>query len=118
MTEPIKTIIFVKAQFEAIHSWPNCPHIDVAFLCCPHRHVFHVKLKLHVSHDDREHEFIRVKRTLEGHLRFNYEGSDLGSKSCEMIAKEIGIYFNQNVGKVHSVSVSEDNENGAEVYYE
>ena len=117
---PIKTLIVVKSQFEGIHSWPDCPHEDVSFLRHPHRHVFHVTLKIKVSHDDRELEFIKVKRELENALAILYydiyhKNEGLGSKSCEMIAKEIGSFFASF--PVHMISVFEDNESGAEVYF-
>ena len=119
MKKPIKTLIVVKGQFEAIHSWDKCPHKDVSFLKWPHRHIFHVVLKLIVTHDDRDLEFIKIKRILEDHLIYKYHRYDLGSKSCEMLAEEIGDYFNRLIeNKVAFVSVSEDEENSAEIYYE
>lgn len=114
MRNPIKTLIVVKSQFEGIHSWDNCPHEDVKFLRWPHRHIFHVTMKVEVSHDDRELEFIRVKRKLNQFLK-SFD-TDLGSTSCEMLAKQIGMFF-VPIFPVEMVSVFEDNENGAEVYF-
>ena len=54
-----------------------------------------------------------VKKKLSRVLSL-YEGEDLGSKSCEQIAEEIGSYFED----VKSVQVWEDGENGAEVEYD
>lgn len=111
--KPVMTLIVVKSQFEGIHAWPDCPHDDVGFLRHPHRHIFHVTLKIKVSHDDRELEFIRVKRKLNYFL--NTFDINLTSTSCEMLAKEIGTYFFPF--PVYMVSVFEDGENGAEVYF-
>jgi hypothetical protein len=115
MRRPFKTLIVVKSQFEGIHSWDKCPHDDVSFLRWPHRHIFHVTLKIEVSHDDRELEFIRVKRELEEYLKLF--PLDLKSTSCEMLAKEIGMYLTP-MFPVYMVSVFEDEENGSEVYFE
>jgi hypothetical protein len=117
MIERVLTLIVVKGQFEGIHNWPNCPHNGVDFLRVPHRHIFHVTAKFKVSHDDRELEFILTKRSLENYLFQSYHRFDLGPKSCEMLAKEIGNYLNDNIGPIYMVSVSEDDENGSEVYF-
>jgi hypothetical protein len=115
MREATKTLIVVKTQFEGIHSWDKCPYNDVKFLCWPHRHIFHVIMKIKVSHDDRELEFIRVKRELEEYLKLF--PLNLGSRSCEMIAKEIAMYFTP-IFPVYMISVFEDEESGSEVYFE
>ena len=115
--KPIKTLIVVKSQFEGIHRWEQCPYDDVKFLRWSHRHIFHVKLKIEVSHADRDLEFIQVKRQLESLLTNNYQGKNLGSMSCEMIAEKIGMHFIGLLGTVNMVSVSEDEENSAEVYF-
>lgn len=115
--EASKTLIVVKSQFEGIHSWPDCPYDDVSFLRHPHRHIFHVTLKMEVTHDDRELEFIQVKRILEDLLSRNYNRKNLYNLSCEMMSKNIGMHFIGMGLKVHVVSVFEDNENGAEVYF-
>ena len=112
--EPIKTLIVVKSQFEGIHAWDKCPHEDVSFLRYPHRHIFHVVMKVEVFHDDRQLEFIQVKRKLNQFLKTL--DINLGSTSCEMLAKQIGGFFIP-IFPVHMVSVSEDDENGAEVYF-
>lgn len=113
--EPVRTVIVVRGQFEAIHAWPDCPHDDVDFLRHPHRHIFHVELKIKVSHDDRELEFIQVKRRLQSFL--NWFGKNIGSTSCEMLAKQIGQHFSESL-LVYMVSVFEDNESGAQIFYE
>lgn len=113
----IKTLIVVKGQFEGIHCWPECPYEGVSFLRVPHRHIFHVVAKIEVTHDDREIEFILAKRTLGNFLYEFYHRHDLGSKSCEMLAKEIGEHLNGHVGPVYMISVSEDEENSSEVFF-
>ena len=107
----MRRYVIVRLQFEAIHHWPECPYDDVDFLRHPHRHIFHVEAKALVFHDDRDVEFIRLKRDLEEHMKVWYHGTNIGRKSCEMIAVEI---LNAYPG-LTSVKVFEDNENGAEV---
>ena len=101
--------IGINTQFTATHHWPDCPFDEVAFLRNPHRHVFHVKMKWKVDHNDRNMEFIMVKNFVDKYLNKNYHLQFLGAKSCEMIAEELGKEFDADF-----VSVYEDNENGAE----
>lgn len=109
--------IYVTFQKEGIHCYPAAatdPLLeDVSFLASPHRHIFHFRVELEVSHNDRDVEFIQLKRWCEnlyghsGALQLNY-------KSCEMLAEElisllVMCYRDRKV----KVEVSEDNENGA-----
>lgn len=114
--------IIVKTEFEAIHNYPNAPN-EVEFLRNPHRHIFHVECEIEVFHDDRELEFIIVKRALERFIQRTYGCNDIGSTSCEMIATVIQRYLkkryhldaetypSQSFRNV-KVKVLEDNENG------
>jgi hypothetical protein len=105
-----KTNVIVKLQIEATHNWPKCPFKEVEFLKYPHRHIFHIKCKKEVQHNDRDVEIIMLKREIESYLQKAYKGQ-FGSKSCEMIAEELLELFNLNY-----CSVLEDNENGAEIF--
>jgi hypothetical protein len=60
----MKKFIEVTWQFEGLHCWPSAPD-EVAFLRSPHRHIFHCRARLEVFHQDREVEFILLKRNLE-----------------------------------------------------
>lgn len=104
----MKMKIFVTTRFEAIHQWAGCPFPEVSFLKDPHRHMFHVRLEKVVHHDDRDVEFIMLKRDVDAFVRLAYEGKDLGSMSCEMIAAALMDGFDACL-----VEVSEDGENGA-----
>jgi len=75
--------------------------------------MFHVELKWKVSHNDRDKEFIVMKRKVERYVEERWKGKDLGRLSCEMMAEELLKEF----GAV-KVSVFEDGENGAEVSVE
>ena len=120
-----KRMIFVTFQKEGIHKYPAAAsdfnlktgdEYDVSFLGTPHRHIFHFNVAIEVFHNDRDIEFIQFKRWLEnlykgGTLELNY-------KSCEMISDDLyeqiaTRYPDRNI----EITVSEDNENGATIYY-
>jgi hypothetical protein len=82
----------------------------------PHRHIFHFKVGIEVYHNNREIEFIQFKRWIENLYKENILQLDF--KSCEMISDDLfdqiaTKYPNRNV----EITVSEDNENGATIYY-
>lgn len=116
----MKKYIVVTLQFEGIHCWPSCPIDEVGFLRTPHRHVFHVRAKKEVTHNEREIEIIMFKRSILEFIRTdlylkNSKGElgkiDLGAMSCESMAETICNHFD-----CKSVQVLEDNENGTEVH--
>lgn len=112
------TSIVVQTRFESLHFWRDAPD-EVLFLKTPHRHEFHVRLKLEVEHGNRELEFILVKRWLDKFLEPWTERAKRGeatTDSCEHIARIILRVAHQKYGERRaSVSVFEDGENGAEV---
>lgn len=117
----IKKKIWVTFQREGIHCYPAAgsdPKLrNVAFLASPHRHMFHFKVYLEVFHDDRDVEFILLKRELEG--LYGSGTLKLDYMSCEMIADELLTYLkNQYPGRDATIVVSEDDENGCELVYE
>lgn len=107
--------IWVTFQKEGIHKYPDAPE-GVEFLKYPHRHMFHFRVELEVFHDDRDVEFILLKRELEalyaeGTLQLDY-------KSCEMMADDLYTYINVNYpDRDVVIEVSEDGENGTRAYY-
>lgn len=115
-----KQYIYVKFQKEGVHKYPAAledPNLeDVSFLGYPHRHMFHFKVKIEVFHDDRDLEFIQVKRQCE---RWLGEGTlELDYKSCEMIANDLFALINEKwPNRDVVIDVSEDNENGCEIEY-
>lgn len=105
--------IMITAEFVAFHAWASCPFEEVSFLRHKHRHKFFVQVKLQVDHSDRAKEFFMEKEKLAKALEV-YNNKDLGQRSCEQLAEEIAIHFQD----VKSVQVWEDKENGAEVYFD
>jgi len=103
------TNIIVRTQFAATHCWPACNIPEVIYLRNKHRHMFHIVAKKSVLSLDREIEFIALKMKVDSYLA-EYKG-ELGTKSCEQLAEELIGRFSLNY-----CEVSEDGENGAEVY--
>ena len=120
MTNPTR-MIWVKFSREGIHKYPAAatdPNLaDVSFLGYPHRHMFHFKVAIAVTHNDRDIEFILFKRWLEslygdGIIQLDY-------MSCEMIAEALYAQINSRYpGRAVQISVSEDGENGATLAWE
>lgn len=106
------TNIIITTQFEALHRWKGCHIVSKFYLKDFHRHVFHVKMKARVSHNERDIEFIDLKEQVIQYIRKNYEYKAL-EMSCETIATQLKEAFSKY--SVFYVSVMEDNENGAEV---
>ena len=117
--------IWVTFQKEGVHLYPAAkddPALatgdwdDVSFLGYAHRHIFHFRVAIDVFHDDRDIEFIQFKRWLE--KMYNEGTLQLDYKSCEMIADDMYKEIKQKYPKRDvRIEVSEDGENGCEIYY-
>ena len=120
-----KRMIWVTFQKEGIHKYPGADtdpklatgdEYDVSFLGYPHRHIFHFKVAIQVTHNDRDIEFIQFKRWLENSFRDGV--MQLDHKSCEMVSDELYMYIaNRYPDRDIEITVSEDGENGATIYY-
>ena len=119
-----KRMIFVTFQREGIHCYPAAgtdpalktnDQYDVSFLASPHRHMFHFNVAIQVFHNDRDIEFIQFKRWLDN----LYTGVlELNFKSCEMISDDLYQQIaNRYPDRDIHITVSEDGENGATIYY-
>lgn len=120
-TLPTSRMIHVSFQKEGIHCYPAAatdPNLatgdeyDVSWLANHHRHMFHFKVWIEVTHNDRDIEFIQFKRWLE--KLYTEKTLQLDFKSCEMIGEDLyakisSRYPNRTVW----IDVSEDGENGA-----
>lgn len=125
ISEQAKRMIWVTFQKEGIHKYPGADtdpklatgdEYDVSFLGYPHRHIFHFKVAIQVFHNDRDIEFIQFKRWLENSFRDGV--MKLDHKSCEMISDELYMYIaNRYPERDIEITVSEDGENGATIYY-
>lgn len=122
-----KRMIYVTFQKEGIHNYPAAltdsklktnDEYDVSFLGYPHRHIFHFNVAIQVFHNDREVEFIQIKRWLIGLYSSEKQVLSLDYKSCEMISDDLyeriaSRYPDRDI----EITVSEDGENGATIYY-
>jgi hypothetical protein len=118
-------MIWVTFRKEGIHKYPAAltdanlatgDEYDVSFLGYPHRHIFHFKVWIGVTHDDRDIEFIQFKRWLE---KLYTEGTlQLDYKSCEMMSGDLyDTISNKYPGREVWIEVSEDGENGSFIKY-
>lgn len=112
-----KTTVIVKLAVDGMHNFPKAAELfpEVDFLSQRHRHMFHFTLAKMVNHDDRDVEFIMFKRDVLSYLHTQYlddnsRAHEFGSKSCEMLSRELLERF-----ECDWVECWEDQENGARV---
>lgn len=118
-------MIWVTFQKEGIHAYPAAAtdpalatgdEYDVSFLATPHRHIFHFRVWISVTHNDRDIEFIRFKRWLEN--LYKDAILKLDYKSCEMMSDDLyDIISKKYPGREVWIEVSEDGENGSFIKY-
>lgn len=106
----IKRTVWVTTSFIAYHKWVGAPE-EVGFLRDFHRHVFHVRVEVTITHNEREVEFILLKRRVDDILSVFEEQQFL--HSCETLAEHLIDVLQEEWYRVKSVTVSEDGENGA-----
>jgi hypothetical protein len=118
-------MIWVTFQKEGMHKYPAAltdpslatgDEYDVSFLGYPHRHIFHFKVWIGVTHNDRDIEFIQFKRWLQN----LYAGATLSLdfKSCEMMSDDLYAQIQTKYpGREVWIEVSEDGENGSFIKY-
>jgi hypothetical protein len=118
-------MIWVTFQKEGMHKYPAAltdptlatgDEYDVSFLGYPHRHIFHFKVWIGVTHNDRDIEFIQFKRWL---LNLYKDATiSLDFKSCEMMSDDLYDTISQKYpGREVWIEVSEDGENGSFIKY-
>ena len=120
-------MIWVTFRKEGIHKYPAAltdPNLatgdeyDVSFLGYPHRHIFHFRVWLSVTHNDRDVEFIQFKRWLEGLYSSAQGVLSLDYKSCEMMSDDLYAQISQKYpDREVWIEVSEDGENGSFIKY-
>ena len=118
-------MIWVTFRKEVIHKYPAAltdpslatgDEYDVSFLGHPHRHIFHFRVLISVTHNDRDIEFIQFKRWLE--KLYNDAILQLDYKSCEMMSDDLyDVISNKYPGREVWIEVSEDGENGSFIKY-
>lgn len=107
----------IRLQFEHIHCWPGAPE-PVEFLSHPHRHMFHVTVRVEQFHNQRDIEYLMFKTWLQDRIEES-KSNWPNSSSCEAMAQIIAGYIDYYVNPILqparriAVEVSEDGENGA-----
>jgi hypothetical protein len=123
-TRPNK-MIWVTFRKEGMHRYPAAatdPNLatgdeyDVSFLANEHRHIFHFRVWIGVTHNDRDIEFIQFKRWLEN--LYKDAILSLDHKSCEMMSDDLYDSISKKYpGREIWIEVSEDGENGSFIKY-
>lgn len=110
----VKKIVYCRTRFVGFHRWPNAPD-SVGYLRDLHRHEFHVEVGVRVQGDDRDVEFITLKQTVDGCIaqQQQYWPAEF---SCEMMCNAIYDRL-KNMYIIAYIDISEDGENGAQIYY-
>lgn len=115
--------IWVTTQREGYHFWKNAVK-EVEFLKHPHRHMFQFKVYVEIkNHNDREIEFIILKRNVTQYIKILFERYGLDTTkgagmSCEMISDELqGLLEGPYPERKMIIEVSEDGENGSRKEY-
>ena len=118
-------MIWVTFNKEGMHKYPAAltdpalatgDEYDVSFLGYPHRHIFHFKVWLGITHNNRDVEFIQFKRWL---LNLYKDATlSLDYKSCEMMSDDLYAQISQKYpDREVWIEVSEDGENGSFIKY-
>ena len=117
--------IWITFKKEGIHKYPAAledpalatgDEYDVSFLGYPHRHIFHFRVGITVTHNDRDIEFIQFKRWME--KLYAEKTLELDYKSCEMMSDDLYEKITTKYpGREVHIEISEDGENGAHITY-
>jgi len=99
----------IKFEVEGFHSWEDA-FDEVGFLSYTHRHMFLFVVWVEQMHNNRDVEYITLKRQLE---KLYKSPVDFGGASCEMIAVNLLEWLKGMFGdRKLKVEVYEDGENG------
>lgn len=113
------TEVCATVRLPAFHHWPDAPH-DVSYLRHRHRHLLTVRVWMAVQHEDRDVEFHQLQRRVRQLLGSLLPGRvpgelELGTRSCEHVAKLLIEHPERLGGTPLRVEVWEDDENGSVV---
>ena len=112
MSDKITKVVGIRTSVEGFHAFAKAVEMfgcDVDFLAVRHRHTFGIQLEVPVYHNDRDKEFILLKRDVEKAIERRWgRPAEFGNHSCESIAEILMEEFNATM-----VEVDEDGENYA-----
>lgn len=117
-----RVTVWARTSFVGFHAWPQASKFTTnrGYLEAQHRHRFGVRADLLVGHDDRDVEFHdlleQVNRWVDRWPNRPGGGKDLGARSCEHLAIDLGEHLDRVwPGLVAEVTVTEDDECGGTV---
>lgn len=109
--------VWITTEFVALHRFPAAASFfpERGYLEHPHRHKFFVRVEIEVSHNEREIEYHDLKDQVDGWIALGLLVNWNEEQSCETIAEKLLHFIIEGYPGYsrHSVSVSEDNENGS-----
>lgn len=115
---PLPVSVWATVDLPGVHHWPSAPQ-HRSYLRTPHRHLFRIRAEVRVGHYDRDVEFHDLQDLICEWWRNEWpELGDVGARSCEDLARDLGYAMIEQGLTVVAVDVSEDNENGATVRFE
>ena len=120
-----KTFVYCTFQKEAYHCFPEASlnkqyatgdEYDVSHLASRHMHYFNFKVWVQVTHDNRQIEFIQLRRWIEslyanGTLELNHQ-------SCEMLSDALYTQLADRYPNMEiRIDISEEGINGSYTEY-
>lgn len=108
----LTTTVWTKVALPGFHRWPDA-HESRAYLRDRHRHLFEITATCAVSHDERDVEFHDLQDVVRAWWGPGVR--ELGSASCETLARDLLIHLDDLGLRPVRVDVSEDGESGATV---
>lgn len=105
----MKREVLTYNEVQGFHYYPNSP-VGVGYLSHVHRHIFVIRARAEVSHNEREIEIITEQDKIESKLEEKYgRPCVFGSMSCESIAE----WLLNELPELSYVEVLEDGYGGA-----
>lgn len=120
-----KTFVYCTFQKEGYHCFPEAnvdqtyvtnDEYDVSHLAYRHMHYFNFKVWIEVTHDNRQIEFIQLRRWLEN--LYSTGALELNNQSCEMMSDALFKKLNERYpNKEIRIDISEEGINGSYTEY-
>lgn len=120
-----KAFVYCSFQIEGYHMYPGADvhpstatgdYLDVSHLGERHFHYFNFRVHVEVKHEERDIEFIQLRRRIVA--EYQKGGLEMNGKSCETLSDELfktlnDWYPNRDI----KIDISEEGINGAYVEY-
>ena len=125
--KPVKTkkqFVYCSFVKEGYHCFPEAAtdpqyatgdYLDVSHLATRHFHYFHFKVWVEVTHENRQVEFIQLRRWLES--LYDNNTLELNNQSCEMLSDALYATIYSKYPVDINIDVSEEGINGSYTEY-